>query len=153
MEGAEVSTGAVIGGHCIIGPHARIGLNATLRPWVVVGRRARIGAGAVVTKDVPPGETRRDVGRQPGAEAAIFERARAYNAQHPEPTRFFDVTGYEYGLVRPGDEFSCYRCRRRCRGIIGVTGHVREAFDDPCAPTGRSQRLVGAACSSECAFG
>lgn len=57
MEGAEVSTGAVIGGHCIVGPGAKIGLNATVLPWRVIGARARIGAGAVVTHDVPPGET------------------------------------------------------------------------------------------------
>jgi carbonic anhydrase/acetyltransferase-like protein (isoleucine patch superfamily) len=57
MEGAEVSTGAVVGGHCIIGPYARIGLNATLHPWITVGRRARIGCGANVVKNVPPGET------------------------------------------------------------------------------------------------
>jgi acetyltransferase-like isoleucine patch superfamily enzyme len=34
---------------------ARIGINATLLPGVVVGRDALVGAGAVVTKDVPPG--------------------------------------------------------------------------------------------------
>jgi acetyltransferase-like isoleucine patch superfamily enzyme len=34
---------------------ARIGINATLLPGVVIGRDALIGAGSVVTKDVPPG--------------------------------------------------------------------------------------------------
>jgi acetyltransferase-like isoleucine patch superfamily enzyme len=57
MERAEISTGAIIGGHCIIGPGARIGLNATVLPWKVIGARAIIGAGSVVTHDVPPGET------------------------------------------------------------------------------------------------
>ena len=33
---------------------ASIGANATLLPGIVVGKRAMIGAGAVVTKDVPP---------------------------------------------------------------------------------------------------
>jgi acetyltransferase-like isoleucine patch superfamily enzyme len=33
---------------------ARIGANATLLPGVVVGRGALVGAGAVVTRDVPP---------------------------------------------------------------------------------------------------
>ncbi len=43
---------------CMQGPTikrgARIGVNATLLPAVVVGENALVGAGAVVTKDVPP---------------------------------------------------------------------------------------------------
>ena len=34
---------------------AKIGANATLLPGVIIGENALIGAGAVVTKDVPPG--------------------------------------------------------------------------------------------------
>lgn len=34
---------------------ARVGINATILPGIVVGHDALIGAGAVVTKDVPPG--------------------------------------------------------------------------------------------------
>jgi len=33
---------------------ASIGANATILPGVVIGERAMVGAGAVVTKDVPP---------------------------------------------------------------------------------------------------
>jgi acetyltransferase-like isoleucine patch superfamily enzyme len=33
---------------------ARVGVNATLLPEVVVGEEALVGAGAVVTRDVPP---------------------------------------------------------------------------------------------------
>jgi acetyltransferase-like isoleucine patch superfamily enzyme len=44
---------------CLQGPTikrgARIGINATLLPAVVIGERALVGAGAVVTKDVPAG--------------------------------------------------------------------------------------------------
>ena len=44
---------------CMKGPTikrgARVGINATLLPEVVVGEAALVGAGAVVTKDVPPG--------------------------------------------------------------------------------------------------
>ncbi|MGH7294339.1 MAG: acyltransferase [Polyangiaceae bacterium] len=35
--------------------HAKIGANATILPGVVVGERALVGAGSVVTRDVPPG--------------------------------------------------------------------------------------------------
>jgi len=41
------------------GPHifreARIGANATLLPGVVIGKKSLVGAGSVVTKDVPEG--------------------------------------------------------------------------------------------------
>ena len=44
---------------CMKGPTikkgARIGINATLLPEVVIGEGALVGAGAVVTRDVPPG--------------------------------------------------------------------------------------------------
>jgi acetyltransferase-like isoleucine patch superfamily enzyme len=44
---------------CLVGPTvkrgAKIGANATLLPGVVIGENALVGAGAVVTKDVPPG--------------------------------------------------------------------------------------------------
>ena len=44
---------------CMKGPTikrgARIGINATLLPEIVVGEQALVGAGAVVTHDVPPG--------------------------------------------------------------------------------------------------
>jgi acetyltransferase-like isoleucine patch superfamily enzyme len=38
-----------------IGRDARVGANVTILPGVHIGDRALIGAGAVVTKDVPPG--------------------------------------------------------------------------------------------------
>lgn len=40
--------------HTVVGTGASIGANATILPGVRIGRRAMIGAGAVVTKDVPP---------------------------------------------------------------------------------------------------
>jgi acetyltransferase-like isoleucine patch superfamily enzyme len=44
---------------CMKGPTikrgARVGVNATLLPEVVIGEEALVGAAAVVTKDVPPG--------------------------------------------------------------------------------------------------
>jgi acetyltransferase-like isoleucine patch superfamily enzyme len=51
------------------GPHimsrARVGSNSTLLPGVVVGEDAIVGAGAVVTKDVPAGETHVGVPAKP----------------------------------------------------------------------------------------
>ena len=53
---------------------ARVGGGAILCPGVEIGEEAFVGAGAVVTKDVPPREDRR---RQPGARAARRARGRA----------------------------------------------------------------------------
>lgn len=43
---------------CMKGPvikrGAQIGINATILPFITIGERALIGAGSVVTKDVPP---------------------------------------------------------------------------------------------------
>lgn len=43
---------------CMRGPTirrgARVGVNVTLLPFITIGERALIGAGSVVTKDVPP---------------------------------------------------------------------------------------------------
>jgi serine acetyltransferase len=52
-----VATGAVIGGYAQVHDRARIGLNATVLPYRVVGEGATVGAGAVVTRDVPVGAT------------------------------------------------------------------------------------------------
>jgi acetyltransferase-like isoleucine patch superfamily enzyme len=43
LEGAHIERGAIIGA------------SATLLPGVRIGARALVGAGAVVTRDVPPG--------------------------------------------------------------------------------------------------
>ena len=56
-ENVEVATGVVIGGFASIDDDVRIGLNATILPRQFVGKGARIGAGAVVVRDVPPGAT------------------------------------------------------------------------------------------------
>ncbi len=53
----ELAPGTVIGGHCQIGDRVKIGINACVKPFVKVGDDARIGMGAVVVMDVPPGVT------------------------------------------------------------------------------------------------
>jgi UDP-N-acetylglucosamine acyltransferase len=53
----EIAPLTSIGGHVTIGNRVKVGQGATFKPFVVVGDGARIGMGAVVIHDVPPGET------------------------------------------------------------------------------------------------
>lgn len=75
---------------CMKGPTirrgARVGINATLLPEVVVGEGALVGAGAVVTRDVPPGAVvvgnpARVIGRADD----LYCAARAAGAQGAQP--------------------------------------------------------------------
>lgn len=52
----ELAPGAVICGHAILEDGVKVGANASVRPFIRVGKGARIGMGAVVVKDVPAGE-------------------------------------------------------------------------------------------------
>lgn len=53
----NIAPNAVIGGCVTIGNRVRIGMNASILPHVCIGDGARIGAGTVVNRDVPAGET------------------------------------------------------------------------------------------------
>jgi len=53
----HVMPGAVIAGEVVIEDFASIGSNATVLPRLKIAKGAIVGAGAVVTKDVPPGIT------------------------------------------------------------------------------------------------
>ena len=53
----EFAPGTVICGYVEIGDRVKIGVNASILPYRKVGEGARVGAGAVVTKDVQPGVT------------------------------------------------------------------------------------------------
>lgn len=52
----ELAPGTVIAGHVVLEDGVKCGINATVLPYRRVGKGARIGAGAVVTHDVPAGE-------------------------------------------------------------------------------------------------
>jgi acyl-[acyl carrier protein]--UDP-N-acetylglucosamine O-acyltransferase len=52
----ELAPGTVIGGHAILEDGVRCGIGVLVKPFVRVGEGARLGAGAVVVKDVPAGE-------------------------------------------------------------------------------------------------
>jgi sugar O-acyltransferase (sialic acid O-acetyltransferase NeuD family) len=52
-EFVEMSPGTHISGNCKIGDYCIFGTNSTLLPKVSIGNNVIIGAGAVITKDVP----------------------------------------------------------------------------------------------------
>lgn len=54
-EDVEVAPGAVIAGFAILRDKVKVGINASILPYVCVGEGAVVGAGAVVTKHVLPG--------------------------------------------------------------------------------------------------
>ncbi len=49
----ETSPGVHISGNCKIGSYTTLGTNATILPKITIGKNVIVGAGSVVTKDVP----------------------------------------------------------------------------------------------------
>ena len=78
---AEISTGAIIGGHVVIGAGVQIGLGAVVLPFRKVGEGSTVGAGSVVTRDVPPGVT------VAGNPARIITRSEVPHTQRPDEQR------------------------------------------------------------------
>lgn len=54
-EDCELAPGTTVGGGVHIGDRCKLGINSTIKPLVTIGPDAVIGAGSVVTKDVPAG--------------------------------------------------------------------------------------------------
>lgn len=51
-----LAAGTIVGGWCELGDDVYCGINVSIKPRVRIGAGAKIGMGAVVTKDVPAGE-------------------------------------------------------------------------------------------------
>lgn len=51
-----LAAGTIVGGWCELGDDVYCGINASIKPRVRIGAGAKIGMGAVVTKDVPAGQ-------------------------------------------------------------------------------------------------
>ncbi|BCY27254.1 acetyltransferase [Flavobacterium okayamense] len=49
----EMSPGVHVSGNCKIGSYSNIGTNATILPKITIGNNVIVGAGSVVTKEVP----------------------------------------------------------------------------------------------------
>lgn len=56
-ENTHIAPAAALGGGVRIGPDCLIGLGSRILPTLSIGRGAVVGAGAVVVRDVAPGET------------------------------------------------------------------------------------------------
>lgn len=54
--GVHLAPNAVVGGLVEIGDYARIGLGAVVLPHRKIGRNSIVGAGSVVTRDIPDGQ-------------------------------------------------------------------------------------------------
>lgn len=52
-----IVAGTVLGGSCEIGDGSFLGMNCCIKNKIKIGKNVTIGMGAVVTKDVPDGET------------------------------------------------------------------------------------------------
>lgn len=61
----HIAPGAVLGGNVHIGTDCLIGLGARVLPGIVIGAGSTVGAGGVVTRDVPPGSVLRGVPARP----------------------------------------------------------------------------------------
>ena len=56
-ERVTIASGSVLGGFVEVGDDSKLGLGVVVLPYRVIGKGCTIGAGAVVTRSVPDGET------------------------------------------------------------------------------------------------
>lgn len=86
-DDCELAPGTVIGGHAVLEDGARCGIGVLVLPFKRVGKGARLGAGAVVTKHVPAGEVW--VGN-PAEEIGAAKRRRALAEEQAEWQQWFE---------------------------------------------------------------
>ncbi len=55
--GVHIAPGATLAGEVVVDDYAFIGAGSTILPRIKIGKNSIVGAGAVVTKDVPPNTT------------------------------------------------------------------------------------------------
>jgi UDP-N-acetylglucosamine acyltransferase len=55
--GVHIAPHSTLGGHAEVHDGAHLGIGVIVLPFRIVGAGATVGAGAVVTRDVPPGTT------------------------------------------------------------------------------------------------
>jgi serine O-acetyltransferase len=82
--------------HPTIGDKVAIGAGAQVLGPIVVGHGARIGANAVVTKDVPPGCTVVGIPAKPPAGSSCADPTVGYGLTHPED----DPVGEQLAAIR-----------------------------------------------------
>lgn len=56
-DNCEITAGSIIGGYCFLGKNSFVGINSTLRNRIMIGEKAIIGMGSVVTKSFSAGVT------------------------------------------------------------------------------------------------
>lgn len=53
-DGATLSAGVSVGGHCVIGARANVGMNASVHQRIFIGAGCMVGMGTPVARDLPP---------------------------------------------------------------------------------------------------
>lgn len=117
----------------LIGKGASVGSNATILARVRVGENAIVGAGSVVTKDVPPNAV---VAGNPARVLRFIEPAQEENGVKDIP--FLDLIAPHHELEQ--ELVGAFRQSLRTAGFVG--GPVVEAFEDSFAAFSSARHAI-----------